>query len=77
MPRDAEYFGEEIVAYVKPKYQGGFIYIMPKPKAGNGNLGMLEEGTQVMILAQRGSFYFFETDDGRQGWNGKKYFSFG
>lgn len=76
MPKASEYYGEEILASAKPENRGGFIYIMPKPKAGNGNLGTVDEGTVVTILAQRGSYYFFETDDGRMGWNGKKYFSF-
>ena len=47
---------------------------MPKPEAGNGNLGRVKDGEAVLILAERGGYYFFETSDGRQGWNGTKWF---
>ena len=73
-PKAKEYFKEPFTAYVKaPK--GDSIYLMPKPQSGNGNLGWVGDGKEVTILARRGAYYFFETANGRQGWNGKKYFT--
>ena len=60
-------------AYVK-SFNDGWIYIMPKPKAGNGNLGILADWTYVTICAEKNGFVYFETDDGKAGWNGKSYF---
>lgn len=76
MPRDKEYLDEPFQARVESGVNGGSIYFMPKPEAGNGHLGTVLSGTEVTVLAQRGSFFFFETEDGRQGWNGKKFFAY-
>ena len=44
-------------------------------KAGYGaHPRTVRNGQQVSILAEQGDFFFFETADGRYGWNGKKYF---
>ena len=51
------------------------IYFMPMPEKGHGNLGTVADGTEVTILAETRYYYFFSTDDGRVGWNGKDYFS--
>ena len=58
----------------KVKAKNGAIYLMPVPKAGNGNLGKVRANKTVYLLAERNGFYFFMTKDGRFGWNGKKYF---
>lgn len=68
------YRGIELRAYVKAA-RGQYIYIMPRPKAGNGHLGTVDHGTEVTILGETGDYYFFRTADGREGWNGKKYFT--
>lgn len=73
-PSDKYYLSEPITAYVRASKDDGAIYLMPKPEKGNGNLGTVRNGQQVSILAEQGDFFFFETADGRYGWNGKKYF---
>ena len=47
---------------------------MPKPKGGYGFLGTIETGTEVWIVAETEYYYFFATDDGWIGWNGKSFF---
>ena len=74
-PRDGDYFEEPVTAYAKASRRGGAIYIMPRPEAGNGNLGTVADGTKLTLLAERGGFYFFELENGQQGWNGTKYFT--
>ncbi len=74
-PAESEYFTSPARAYAKASSANGSIYIMPKPKDGNGTLGRVSSGSLVSILAQRGGFYFFETEDGQQGWNGTGYFT--
>ena len=74
MPASADYYKNSFVGYVKSTKSGGSIYLMPTPKAGNGVLGTVADGTRVYILAQRSGFYFVVTEDGRMGWNGKPYF---
>ena len=73
-PASRYYFGNPFYMTVKASRSGGSIYLMPKPKSGNGNLGRVKDGEVVTILAEKGSYYFFVTDDGRYGWNGKKWF---
>jgi hypothetical protein len=75
LPKSGEYYDEPFTAYVKASRSGGYIYIMPKPKSGNGNLGTIDDGTKVTILARRRGYYFFMADDGRQGWNGTGFFT--
>jgi serine/threonine protein kinase len=54
----------------------GNIYIMPRPDSNdNGHLGQLPHGLPVTVLAEQNGYYFFVTQDGRAGWNGKKFFS--
>ena len=52
----------------------GSIYLMPKPEAGHGYTGTVKIDTEVWIVAETRDFYFFVTDDGKMGWNGKSYF---
>ena len=47
---------------------------MPKPLTGRGNLGTVACGEKVTILAEQDGFCFFETADGRYGWNAEKWF---
>ena len=74
-PSDSQYLYTPMIAEVKASRANGSIYFMPKPKSGNGNLGTVGNGTEVTILAETNSYYFFETADGRCGWNGKSYFT--
>ena len=62
-------------AVVKSSWANGGIYFMPKPAEGYGTLGTVEDGAPVTIFAELGGLYFFMTDDGRMGWNGKWYFT--
>lgn len=74
-PRPGDYYMDSFRAQVKATRVNGCIYIMPVPESGNGNLGTVRDGETVTVLAERNGYYFFETDDGRSGWNGKKYFT--
>lgn len=76
MPKSGEYLKEPFEARINASDPYGAIYFMPKPQAGNGHLGTVDDGEIVTILAEHGGYYFFETDDGRQGWNGKTFFGY-
>ena len=76
LPKEKDYFKTPFEACVQSGVNGGSIYIMPKPEKGNGHLGTVECGSIVTILARRGPFFFFETEDGEQGWNGRKFFAY-
>ncbi len=73
-PKDRYYFDEPFTMTVKASRSGGAIYLMPMPESGHGNLGTVDGGEEVTILAEKNGYYFFETEDGRCGWNGKKWF---
>lgn len=75
-PQSWEYFDSPFYMYVNSSKKDGIgsIYLMPKPESGNGNLGKVYHGKTVTILAERNGYYFFETSDGRLGWNGKVWF---
>ncbi|MBR4233607.1 MAG: hypothetical protein IKQ10_05920 [Oscillospiraceae bacterium] len=62
-------------AEVKASWKNGGIYFMPCPELGHGVLGSVETGTPVTIFAEQNHLYFFMTDDGRMGWNGKGFFT--
>lgn len=47
------------------------LLILPKPATGNGNLGSINAGTAVTVIAECKGYYFFVADDGRMGWTGK------
>ncbi len=72
-PYPAERFDSALRQQVKFT-KNGAIFIMPKPKSGFGVLGTIKAGTKVSVIAEYKGFYFFVTDDGRMGWNGKAYF---
>lgn len=74
LPNDSSYLTSPYRAKVNASSSSGRIYIMPKPKAGNGNLGTIDDGTEVVIVAKQSGFVFFISYDGRMGWNGEKYF---
>ena len=73
-PKDSQYYDEPFTMTVKASRSDGGIYLMPKPKSGNGNLGTVANGAKVTILAEKDGYYFFQTQDGRYGWNGQKWF---
>ena len=75
LPTEKEMLAAPFRAYTDNGKGYGSIYIMPKPKSGNGYLGTIETGTEVWIVAETQYYYFFVTDDGWLGWNGKPYFS--
>ncbi len=62
-------------AKIKSNWKNGCIYFMPQPEVGHGTLGVVDTGTPVTILAEQNGLYFFMTDDGRLGWNGKGFFT--
>ncbi len=51
------------------------VYIVPRPETGNGDLGTVKNGSKVVLLAEKGSYYFFMTTSGKLGWAPKKYFT--
>ncbi len=76
-PTASQYLDPPLSATVKASKTNGSIYLMPMPKSGNGNLGTVKNGTAVTILAKKSDYYFFETPDGRMGWNGSRFFTVG
>ena len=62
-------------AKIKSSWKNGCIYFMPQPAVGHGTLGVIDTDTPVTILAEQNGLYFFMTDDGRMGWNGKGFFT--
>ncbi len=73
-PKERYYFDTPFTMTVKAGRSGHAIYLMPMPESGHGNLGTVANGEEVTILAERNGYYFFETEDGRYGWNGKMWF---
>jgi uncharacterized protein YgiM (DUF1202 family) len=76
-PTAGQYLAAPLSATIKASRENGSIYLMPMPKTGNGNLGTVRNGTTVTILAKKADYYFFETPDGRMGWNGSRFFTIG
>ena len=50
------------------------LYLMPMPETGHGNLGSVTAPGKVYVVAEKNGYYFFQTEDGRYGWNGKMWF---
>ena len=73
-PRQSSYLAEPKTMTVKASHDDGAIYLMPMPESGHGNLGTVASGETVTILAESGGYYYFETEDGRCGWNGTMWF---
>lgn len=73
-PSDRAYLSEPRSAIITASKPNGAIYLMPMPQKGNGNLGKVRSGEKVSLLAQEGDYYFFQTKDGRYGWNRTKFF---
>ena len=67
--------GVPMRAEIKSSWADGSIYFMPRPAETYGVLGTVDTGTPVTILAQQNGLYFFMTDDGRMGWNGRVFFT--
>lgn len=73
LPKEDEYYKTPFVKVVSSGRSDGpgSIYLMATPVVGNGNVGRVRDDNSVLILAHRDGFYFFQTLDGRQGWNGE------
>ena len=74
LPGDSYFLETPYRTHAKASAVNGTIYIMPIPRSGNGNLGTVKDGTEVVIVAEQGTYVFFVTYDGRMGWNGYGYF---
>lgn len=75
VPADSAFLKTPFQMKANAKENGRAIYIMPRPQPGNGTLGKVTHGDLVTILAETEYYYFFVTEDGRAGWNGKSYFA--
>lgn len=73
-PEESAYLEEETSATVKTGREGGSIYLLPKAGDDNGIIGTVNEGETVTVLAEVGDYVFFQTEDGRYGWNHAKWF---
>lgn len=73
-PAEDEYLEEAETKTVRTQWTCGSIYLMPMPEGGHGNLGIVGCEEEVQILAEKDGFYFFETADGRYGWNSPDWF---
>ena len=49
------------------------VYLVPKPGTGNGDMGTVKNGSNMILLAEDGEFYFAMTTSGKLGWVNKKY----
>jgi len=65
LPAESSYLSEPYRARLSNN-----IYLMPIPELGHGHLGIVNEGTDVAVVAKRNGYVFFVTYDGRMGWNG-------
>ena len=74
VPPDSQFLRYPFQMKAYASSNGKAIYIMPKPVPGNGTLGKVTHLETVTILAENDYYYFFVTEDGRAGWNGKSYF---
>ena len=75
-PADDQYLAETRTGTVQTKTACGSIYLMPRPDKGHGNLGTVACGEEVTVLAENGDGYvFFQTADGRYGWNSEAWFA--
>ena len=67
LPAESSYLSEPYRAKLSNN-----IYIMPIPELGHGHLGIVDKGTDVVVVAKRNGYVFFVTYDGRMGWNGSQ-----
>ena len=74
LPDRESYLAVPYRTKIKASNYNGRILIMPMPDAENGNLGTIDDGTNVVIMARQGAYLFFITYDGTMGWNGDIYF---
>ena len=63
-PAERDYFVWPFTAQIQTYKNGGSIYLMPMPEKGHGNLGTVANQTTVVVLAERGGFFFFVTGEG-------------
>ena len=68
-------FSEVQVAKTTGGKKQNSIYLVPKPETGNGDMGMVKNGSNVVLLAEEDDYYFFMTTSGKLGWQNKKYFT--
>lgn len=69
------FFRDVMVAKLTGAKKNGGPYIVPKPETGNGDLGIVKNGSNVIILAEDGDYYFYMTTGGKLGWTNKQYFT--
>ena len=62
LPAESSYLSEPYRAKLSNN-----IYIMPIPELGHGHLGIVDKGTDVVVVAKRNGYVFFVTYDGRMG----------
>ena len=74
-PDDDAYLEQAESGIVTTETPCGGIYLMPMPELGHGNLGTVGCDEEVTILAEDGDFCFFQTADGRYGWNSRDWFA--
>ena len=67
LPAESSYLSEPYRAKLSKN-----IYLMPIPELGHGHLGIVDKGTDVVVVAKRNGYVFFVTYDGRMGWNGSQ-----
>lgn len=75
LPTEKQMLDQPFKAYTDNEKHSGSIYIMPKPESNHGYLGTVPVKTEVWIVAETDYYYFFATENGLIGWNGKSYFN--
>ena len=73
-PAEDAYLDEPRTGTVVTATECGSIYLMPMPEKYHGNLGTVGYGETVTILAEQDGFCFFQTENGRYGWNSPDWF---
>ena len=76
IPADAELLAQPYQVRVQKKLPDReLVYIIPIPENDNtGTIGTVRDGEIVTVLAEDPYYYFFVTEDGRAGWNGRTWF---
>ena len=69
------YFSDVLVAKTTGGKKNNSIYLVPRPEAGNGDMGTVKNGSNVVILAEENDYYFYMTTSGKLGWANQKYFT--
>lgn len=69
------YFSDVLVAKTTGGKKNNSIYLVPRPETGNGDMGTVKNGSNVVILAEENDYYFYMTTSGKLGWANQKYFT--